>query len=351
MSEQTIHLPAESSGTAPGRGRLKGRAILVVGGGQMDIGEPDTPIGNGRAIGVLCAREGAKVAVADRDAKSAEATVAVIAREGGTAHAIAADVTKETDVERMVAEACAMLGALDGIVLNVGIGAGGPWLEGTTAEMWDRVFAVNLKSHMLTVRAAMPKLSDAASIVFISSAAGLGAGSRMPAYDASKAGIFGLCRHVALEGERRAIRANVVAPGLMDTSIGRLATRGRPGRAATRVPLGRQGTRDGKRPMRRCSCSPTKAHTSQDKFCLLMADWDEEKNSLTQSHRATEKPGIFKRGYSSLCVSVSLCEPISCCCGGRPHCVNINKACPIWETVRSPICSRTAAGGFRIRAL
>jgi NAD(P)-dependent dehydrogenase (short-subunit alcohol dehydrogenase family) len=206
----------------------------------MDIGEADTPIGNGRAISVLSAREGAKVAVADRDGKSAEATVAMIGSRD--AHAIAADVTKEADVERMVSDALDHLGSLDGIVLNVGIGAGGPWLDGTTAEMWDRVFAVNLRSHMLTVRAAMTKLREGSSIVFISSVAGLKPGSRLPAYDASKAGLFGLCRHVALEGARRAIRANVIAPGLMDTSIGRLATRGRPGRAATNVPLGRQGT-------------------------------------------------------------------------------------------------------------
>ncbi|HEX4860976.1 MAG TPA: SDR family oxidoreductase, partial [Rhizomicrobium sp.] len=99
-----------------------------------------------------------------------------------------------------------------------------------------------LTSHMLSVKAALPKLSEGASIVFISSIAGLTAGSRLPAYDASKAALFGLCRHVAFEGARRGIRANVVAPGLMDTSIGRLATRGRPNRAATSIPLGRQGT-------------------------------------------------------------------------------------------------------------
>jgi NAD(P)-dependent dehydrogenase (short-subunit alcohol dehydrogenase family) len=95
---------------------------------------------------------------------------------------------------------------------------------------------------MLTVRAAMPKLVDGSSIVFVSSVAGLKPGSRLPAYDASKAGLFGLSRHVAMEGARRCIRANVIAPGLMDTSIGRLATRGRPNRATTNVPLGRQGT-------------------------------------------------------------------------------------------------------------
>ena len=72
--------------------------------------------------------------------------------------------------------------------------------------------------------------------------AGLKPGSRIPAYDASKAALGGLMRHVALEGERRGIRANIVAPGLMDTPLGRAASRGRPSRARTPVPLGRQGT-------------------------------------------------------------------------------------------------------------
>jgi NAD(P)-dependent dehydrogenase (short-subunit alcohol dehydrogenase family) len=229
--------PEETNGLH--RGRLVGRRILVVGGGQMDIGEPDTPIGNGRAMCVLFAREGAQVAVADRDLNSAEATVALCE---GRAFAIAADATKEDEVARMVGEAHETLGGLDGLVLNVGIGAGGPWLEGTTRESWDKVLAVNLTSHMLTAKAALPKLADGSAIVFISSIAGLTAGSRLPAYDASKSALFGLCRHVAFEGARRGIRANVIAPGLMDTSIGRLATRGRPNRAATNIPLGRQGT-------------------------------------------------------------------------------------------------------------
>ena len=242
MSERSVHLPAESRGEAPGRGRLAGRRVLVVGGGQMDIGEADTPIGNGRAMSVLFAREGAHVAVADRDLASAQASVALATHEGGRAFAISADASKEDDVTRMVDEAERALGAIDGLVLNVGIGAGGPWLSGTTAEMWDRVFAVNIRSHMLAVRAALPKMPEGSSIVFVSSVAGIKPGSRLPAYDASKAAIAGLCRHVAVEGERRAIRANVIAPGLMDTSIGRLASRGRPGREKTPVPLGRQGT-------------------------------------------------------------------------------------------------------------
>ena len=230
MSEREFHLPAESRGEAAGRGRLNGRRILVVGGGQTDIGEPDTPAGNGRAISILSAREGAVVAVADRNLASAEATVSLIARENGQSFAIEADVTREDDVSRMINKAKDGLGTIDGLVLNVGIGAGGAWLSGTTAESWDKVFAVNIRSHMLAVKAALPIMTSGSSIVFISSIAGLTAGSRLPAYDASKAALIGLCRHTAFEGSRRCIRANVVAPGLMDTSIGRLASRGRPNR-------------------------------------------------------------------------------------------------------------------------
>ena len=72
--------------------------------------------------------------------------------------------------------------------------------------------------------------------------AGLRSGSTIPAYDTSKAALAGLSRHVAFEGARRAIRSNVVAPGLIDTPLGRLATAGRPSRTEAPVALRRQGT-------------------------------------------------------------------------------------------------------------
>jgi NAD(P)-dependent dehydrogenase (short-subunit alcohol dehydrogenase family) len=125
-------------------------------------------------------------------------------------------------------------------VLNVGIGAG-KRLEGTSVQEWDRVFAVNLRSHFLMSKAALPLMGEDGAIVFVSSVAALTPGSQLPAYDASKAGIIGLCRHVAVEGARKGVRANVVAPGLIDTPLGRWATAGRPGRAQAPVPLGRQG--------------------------------------------------------------------------------------------------------------
>jgi NAD(P)-dependent dehydrogenase (short-subunit alcohol dehydrogenase family) len=222
-------------------GRLTGRLILVVGGGTRPSDDPEAPVGNGRAISVMAGREGASVAVADIDAAAAAATAEMVAAEGGRAHVISADVTDADSCAAMVTEAHAQMGGLDGLVLNVGVGAG-VGLKGTTADEWDRVFAVNVRSNFVTIQAAFPVMPEGGSVVLISSLAGLRPGSRIPAYDASKAAQFGLARHAAAEGARHGIRVNTVAPGLIDTPLGRLASAGRPSRTATRVPLGRQGT-------------------------------------------------------------------------------------------------------------
>ena len=221
--------------------RLAGRRVLVVGAGTRPSPEPDAPMGNGRAIAALAAREGAAVACADIDGEAATETARLVELEGGKAHVIVGDVTDPEACRAFVDETVGAFGGLDGLVLNVGIAAGRR-LEETTAEQWDRTFAVNLRAHFLVCQAALPVMDQGGSIVFISSVAGINAGSQIPAYDSSKAGIFGLCRHVAMEGARKGVRANVVAPGLIDTPLGRLATAGRPNRAKTPVPLGRQGT-------------------------------------------------------------------------------------------------------------
>src|SRR3954453_4197266 len=109
---------AESEGRAPGRSRLKGRRILIVGGGQRVFDVATDPIGNGRAMSILCAREGAHVAVADRVRDSAQHTVNRITEEGGRAFAIQADVTQESDESRMIEDARRTMGGIDGMVLN-----------------------------------------------------------------------------------------------------------------------------------------------------------------------------------------------------------------------------------------
>lgn len=234
-------LSAESSGTAPGRGRLKGRRILVVGGGQRTFDAATDPIGNGRAMSILFAREGAEVGVADVNRASAEDTVARIAAEGGAAFAIEADVTSEADVARMIDEAHRTMGGLDGMVLNVGT-FGRTGLGNVSAEEWNRIYDVNVRGPMLCCREALDKFDDGGSIVFISSIAALKAGSRMAVYDSSKAALGGLMRNIAHLGARRGIRANLVYPGLVDTPNGRAAGADRPSRGKAGVPFGRQAT-------------------------------------------------------------------------------------------------------------
>jgi NAD(P)-dependent dehydrogenase (short-subunit alcohol dehydrogenase family) len=236
-----LPLPATAAGTSPGASRLRGRRVLVVGGGSQAAGDPDAPRSNGQAIAVLCAREGASVAIVDVVAAAAEETAALVREAGGSASCIVADVAHPAECDRLVDEAAEALDGIDCVVLNVGIGAGLK-LEGTTSELWDLVLAVNLRSHFLIARRVLPLLPPGGSIVFIGSVAGLRGGSMIPAYDTSKAALLGLCRHVSLEGARQGVRANVLVPGLIDTPLGRLASKLRPGRESVPIPLGRQGT-------------------------------------------------------------------------------------------------------------
>ena len=233
---------AESKGEAPGRGRLQGRRILVVGGGQRTFDAETDPVGNGRAMSMVFAREGAHVAVADMNRASADDTVGRITSEGGRAFSIEANIAHEADVNRMIEEAMNGLGGLDGMVLNVGIGVGALGLDSIDLKEWNDTFAVNLTGPMLCCRKALRHLDPGSSIVFISSIAGLRSGSRLVSYDTSKAALGGLMRNVAKEGVRRGIRANIVCPGLVDTPLGRHTSAGRPSRSAAGVPFGRMAT-------------------------------------------------------------------------------------------------------------
>jgi NAD(P)-dependent dehydrogenase (short-subunit alcohol dehydrogenase family) len=232
----------EALGAAPRHGRMSGRRVLVVGAGQQRFeGPPPDPLGNGRAIARLCAREGAVVACLDKSGDAAQATVAIIEGEQGRALPITADISKPDEIERAVTEAIAKMGGLDALVLNVGIG--GPMgLEAQTADAWDAALEVNLRAPMLFCKEALTKLAPGAAIVFISSTASIRPGTRVVSYDASKAALAALCRHVAMEGEALGIRANVLAPGPIDTPLGRNASLRRPDRAVQRLPFGREGT-------------------------------------------------------------------------------------------------------------
>lgn len=230
----------ETLGQAPACGRLAQRRVVVVGAGQRSIVDEHPPIGNGRAMSVLFAREGAQVACIDVSAEAVQSTCQQVDREGGMAHAVVGDVRDAGAIPGMLRQCVTRLGGLDGLVLNVGISHGLP-LDRITPQTWDEEYAVNVRSHMFFAQAALELMAPGSSIVLVSSLASQRASSRNPAYESSKAAQVALARSIARAGEPKGIRCNSLLPGLMDTPMGRDATRRRPARAAV-VPFGRQGT-------------------------------------------------------------------------------------------------------------
>ena len=242
--DRVVRTPPESAGTAPGRGRLAGRRILVVGAGQADLRARRSADRQRPGDRPAVRAGGARVVCADRDPASAEETVRRILDEGGQASEVVADVADPAggrgDGRRRPPRARRpRRRRLQRRHRRRGTASSG------RPSTWDTVMNVNLRGAMLTARAALPILADGAAMVFISSVAGIKPGSRIPVYDASKAALGGLVRHVAVEGERRSIRANIVAPGLMDTALGRMASQGRPSRARTPGAAGPPGHRVG----------------------------------------------------------------------------------------------------------
>ena len=252
MEEVTDIIPppdmsVESKGTAPGRGRLTGKHILVVGGGQsINDFDPNPPIGNGRATCILLAREGATVVVADMSRESAVGTAKMIEAEGvGKAHAVVGDVSTPEGCSSVVEDALhAFGGRLDGLVIGVGIVSPGLSLPKNSAVYWDRVMNINLRAHFLIMQQAVPHIEKqpaGGSVVSISSVAAYLPASPEPAYHASKAGLSVLVKNLAYQFAPR-VRVNTVVPGLIDTPMGRSAGTTIKGRNASAIPLSRQGT-------------------------------------------------------------------------------------------------------------
>ena len=229
-------------------GRLEGKAAVVVGAGQT----PGETVGNGRAMALLFAREGARVLCVDRVAERAAETADMILEAGGEAWAFQADVTRAKDCAALIAEAVAHLGRIDILVNNVGIGGRDGPAHKLEEDAFDRIMAVNLKGAWLTTRAALEVMREQRSgaIVNVSSLAAQGGGIQL-AYEVSKAGVNRLTTSVAQSQARYGVRCNAVQPGLMDTPMAVAGIAGASGRTQAevraerdaRVPLGgRMGT-------------------------------------------------------------------------------------------------------------
>ncbi|MFI5012324.1 MAG: SDR family NAD(P)-dependent oxidoreductase [Hyphomicrobiales bacterium] len=171
----------------------------------------------GRAIVADLHREGAVVIASDIDAARLEDSVRSFRDEGPSVFTVVGDLTSETDIERMVAEAEALAGRVDLLVNCAGKYLNRPVLE-MTVEEWDRAMAVNLRSTMLMCRAYGRKWSAAGTkgaIVNISSGAGTSARAGSAHYAAAKAGLNMLTEVLAIEFGHLGIRVNAVAPGVV----------------------------------------------------------------------------------------------------------------------------------------
>src|SRR5262245_13067978 len=189
--------------------RLDGRVALITGAGN----------GIGAATARRFAREGAIVVVNDVDTGLAGPVAAELERQGARALAIAADVTQRTDVEALVSHIVGEFGRLDVLVNNAGINRDA-MSHKMTEEQWDQVLSVNLKGTFLCAQAALTRMRERAwgRVINTSSVASLG-NIGQANYAASKAGVIGLTRTLALEYAKFGITVNCIAPGPVMTRM------------------------------------------------------------------------------------------------------------------------------------
>ena len=193
-------------------GRLEGK-VAVITGASSGIGQATAP---------LFAREGAKVLLVDIDEEGGQRTLNTIREAGGEASFFRADVSKTLEVQAMVLEAVRLYGRLDCAFNNAGID--GPVLPITAypEEEWDRVIAVNLKGVWLCMKYEVEQMLKQGGGVIVNTSSQLGlVGVEQPlsGYAASKHGVVGLTRQVAMECARQNIRVNAVCPGTVATPM------------------------------------------------------------------------------------------------------------------------------------
>ncbi|MBZ5739531.1 SDR family NAD(P)-dependent oxidoreductase [Nocardioides mangrovi] len=197
-------------------GRLEGKVALVTGAGSVGPGW-----GNGRAMAVIFAQEGASVFLVDRDEESVEVTAKQVREAGGTVVTRVGDVTDPASVEAFVDGCAAELGGLDVLVNNVG-GSRAGGVEQLSLEAWNDQLQVNLTSVFLGCKYAVPHMRAAGggSIINVSSASGLRyTGAAQVGYASAKAAIIQLSRVTAVQYAAERIRVNTVVPGQLHTPM------------------------------------------------------------------------------------------------------------------------------------
>lgn len=218
--------------------RLTGWGAIVTGAGSQGDG-----VGTGKAIAILLAREGARVALFDLYRDRAADTAKRIEERGGTARVFVCDVLDADSCAAAVEVACGWLGRLDILVNNVGLGSGAGRLEDVSPQSWRHGVALNLDSAFLMTRASIAALLDGygRAVVNIASIAGVRAHG-VSSYGPGKAAMIQFTREIAVMYGREGLRANAVLPGhIMTPLVAEFAT---PEARETRraiAPLGIEG--------------------------------------------------------------------------------------------------------------
>lgn len=228
-------------------GRLQGKVAIVSGAGCIGPGW-----GNGRAMAVIFAQEGAKVFAADKSLEAMSETLARVREAGGDIELHQCDATDGGDVERMIAACRARFGRIDILVNNVGGSAAGGAAE-LSEDGWDAQMDYNLKTVFLGCKHVIPVMTaqGGGAIVNIASASGIRwSGAAQVGYAASKAGVIQFSRVTAVQYAPQRIRVNTVIPGQLHTPMveARLAKQRAGGDVAAllqsrvdRIPLGFMG--------------------------------------------------------------------------------------------------------------
>ena len=200
--------------------------------------------GIGRGIALAFAKEGCNVVISDLDQASCEVVAKEVAALGVKAVAIACDVSKKDAVDSLISQTVKEFGKLDVLVNNAGIYPFKPFMDMQEAD-WDKVIAVNLKSVFLTSQAAAKVMTEGGKIVDISSIASLVGFEGLVHYCASKGGMNGMIRALAIELAHKKINVNAVAPGAIETpgASGGMTDDMKKGTIAT-IPWNRMGTPD-----------------------------------------------------------------------------------------------------------